>query len=198
MTKPVPDGWHSVTPRLVVHDAPLLVQFLKQAFSATGDFRPDVPSEIRLGDSLVMVSSVGPRDPMPAFLYLYVDDADATYERALNAGAVSLEEPRDTPYGDRRGMVKDPCGNIWQIATRKNSRWLTSAPDRGRAIGDEHASTLPGLVAWQRTWMDTARRHVPWAARSAISRIRRKVSTRQRLPSGSFRMSSSVRAIVLP
>jgi PhnB protein len=70
MTKPVPDGWHSVTPRLVVHDAPLLVQFLKQAFSATGDFRPDVPSEIRLGDSLVMVSSVGPRDPMPAFLYL--------------------------------------------------------------------------------------------------------------------------------
>jgi uncharacterized glyoxalase superfamily protein PhnB len=54
---------------------------------------------------------------MPAFLYLYVDDIDTTYERALKAGAVSLEEPGDMPYGDRRGMVEDPCGNIWQIAT---------------------------------------------------------------------------------
>ena len=66
-----------------------------------------------------MVSGVGPRDPMPAFLYLYVDDVDATYTRALKAGAVSLEEPRDLPYGDRRGMVEDPFGNIWQIATHK-------------------------------------------------------------------------------
>jgi PhnB protein len=117
MTKPIPEGWHSVTPRLVVHDAAKLVEFLKQAFGARGDFRTDIPCEIRIGDSLVMVSSVGPRDAMPAFLYLYVDDIDATYQRALKAGAVSLEEPQDMPYGDRRGMVKDPCGNIWQIAT---------------------------------------------------------------------------------
>ena len=54
---------------------------------------------------------------MHAFLYLYVDDIDATYQRALRAGAVSLEEPQDLPYRDRRGMVEDPCGNIWQIAT---------------------------------------------------------------------------------
>jgi uncharacterized glyoxalase superfamily protein PhnB len=47
------------------------------------------------------------------------DDIDATYQRALQAGAVSLEMPQDLPYGDRRGMVKDPCGNIWQIATHK-------------------------------------------------------------------------------
>jgi uncharacterized glyoxalase superfamily protein PhnB len=64
-----------------------------------------------------MVSGVGVRDAMPAFLYLYVDDIDATYQRALKAGAESLEEPQDMPYGDRRGMVKDPGGNIWQIAT---------------------------------------------------------------------------------
>ena len=64
-----------------------------------------------------MVSGVGPRDPTPGFLYLYVADADATYQRALEAGALSLEGPRDTPYGDRRAMVKDPCGNDWQIAT---------------------------------------------------------------------------------
>lgn len=119
MTKSIPEGWHSVTPRLVVHDAAKLVEFLKQAFGATGDLRTDIPSVIRIGDSLLMVSSVGPRDPMPAFLYLYVDDIDATYKRALEVGAMSLEEPRDLPYGDRRGMVQDPCGNIWQIATHK-------------------------------------------------------------------------------
>src|SRR2546427_9871441 len=119
MTKPTPEGWHSVTPRLVVHDAAMLVEFLKQAFGAIGDFSTDRPSVIRIGDSLVMISSVGPRAAMPAFLYLYVDDIDTTYQRALEAGAVSLEGPRDVPYGDRRGMVQDPCGNIWQIATHK-------------------------------------------------------------------------------
>jgi PhnB protein len=119
MTRPIPEGWHSVTPRLVVHDVASLVEFLKQAFGGTGDLRTDIPSEIRIGDSIVMVSGVGLRDAMPAFLYLYVDDIDATYQRALRAGAVSLEAPQDLPYGDRRGMVKDPCGNIWQIATHK-------------------------------------------------------------------------------
>ena len=119
MTKSIPDGWHSVTPRLVVHDAAALVEFLRQAFGATGDFNTERPSVIRIGDSLVMVSSVDPREAMPAFLYLYVDDIDATYQRALDAGAVSLEEPWDTPYGDRRGMIKDPGGNTWQIATHK-------------------------------------------------------------------------------
>jgi PhnB protein len=117
MTKSIPEGWHSVTPRLVVHDPALQVEFLKQAFGATGDFRTDRPSVIRIGDSLVMVSGVGPRDAMPGFLYLYLDAIDTTYQRALAAGAVSLEAPWDTPYGDRRGMVQDPCGNIWQIAT---------------------------------------------------------------------------------
>ncbi len=77
----------------------------------------DAPSQIRIGDSIVMVSGVGPRDAMPSFLYVYVDDTDATYKRALEAGAVTLEEPSDMPYGDRRAMVKDPCGNDWQIAT---------------------------------------------------------------------------------
>jgi PhnB protein len=113
-----PDGWHSVTPRLVVHDGARLVAFLKHVFGATGDFRDDIPSVIRIGDSLVMISSPGPRDRMPAFLYVYVDDVNATYRRAMDAGAISLEEPQDQPYGDRRGMVQDPCGNIWQIATR--------------------------------------------------------------------------------
>ena len=110
-----------MTPRLVVHDAALQANFLKQAFDASGDFRTDRPSVIKIGDSLVMVSGVGVREMMPAFLYLYVEDTDATYHRALEAGATSLEAPWDTPYGERRGMVKDPCGNIWQIATHKGS-----------------------------------------------------------------------------
>src|SRR6202521_2882027 len=117
MTHSIPEGWHSVTPRLVVHDAAKLVEFFKQAFGATGDFSANSPTQIRIGDSLVMVSSVGPRDAMPAFLYLYVDDIDATYQRALKAGATSLEEPQDLPYGDRRGMDKDPCGTVWQVAS---------------------------------------------------------------------------------
>jgi len=73
---------------------------------------------MRIGDSIVMVSGAGARETMPAFLYVYVDDADGTYQRALQAGATSLEEPRDVPYGDRRGMVRDQWGNTWQIATR--------------------------------------------------------------------------------
>ena len=119
MTKSVPPGWHSVTPRLVADDAAGLVEFLKEAFDGTGEFRTDRPSVIKIGDSPVMVSSVGPRAATAAFLYLYVDDCDATYQRALAAGAVSLEEPQDVPYGERRAMIRDPGGNVWQIATPK-------------------------------------------------------------------------------
>src|SRR5262245_12877864 len=112
MTSSLPEGWHSVTPRIVVQDVGRLIEFLKQAFRASGELNTDGPSILKIGDSLVMVSGVGARSAMPAFLYLYVDDADATYGRTLKAGAVSLEEPSDMPYGDRRGMVEDPCGNI--------------------------------------------------------------------------------------
>jgi len=117
--KCIPDWWHSVTPRLVVQDPTVLVDFLKNTFDASGDYAVDRPSLMRIGDSIVMVSGVGPRKAMPAFLYVYVDDVDATYRRALRAGGVSIEAPIDVSYGDRRAMVKDPCGNEWQIATHK-------------------------------------------------------------------------------
>lgn len=115
--KHTPEGWHTVTPRIVVHHAEQLVAFIAQVFGATGDYRPEVPAVLKIGDSIVMVSDAGVRSPMPAFLYVYVEDADAAYRRALQAGATSLEEPSDTPYGDRRGMVEDQWGNTWQIAT---------------------------------------------------------------------------------
>jgi PhnB protein len=117
--KSTPVGWHSVTPRLVVHDPALLVGFLKRTFDAHGEYAANAPSQMQIGDSIVMVSAVGARDAHPSFLYVYVDDVDATYLRALQAGAASIEEPQDVPYGDRRAMVKDPCGNDWQIATHK-------------------------------------------------------------------------------
>jgi uncharacterized glyoxalase superfamily protein PhnB len=114
-----PEGRHSITPRLVAHDPAQLVRFLKDAFGASGEFEADAPSEMQIGDSMVMVSGTGPREATSSFLYLYVEDADATYQRALKAGAKSIEAPADMPWGDRRAMIEDPHGNAWQIATRR-------------------------------------------------------------------------------
>ncbi len=110
------EGYHSVTPRIVVEDVAAQVNFLRTVFGATGSVQPGRPAEILIGDSLVMVSTAVERDSFPAFLYVYVDDADATYRRALEAGASSIEEPLETRYGDRRAMVRDPFGNVFQIA----------------------------------------------------------------------------------
>jgi len=110
------EGFHSITPRIVVSDAAAQVAFLRTVFDATGEQHAGRPAEICIGDSLVMVTPAGDRELFPAFLYVYVGDADAVYRRALAAGATSLEEPLDTPYGDRRAMVRDPFGNVWQIA----------------------------------------------------------------------------------
>ena len=110
------DGYGTVTPRIVVDDVSAQIAFLRSVFGATGGVEPGRPTEVRLGDSLIMVSSSSERDVFPGFLYVYVDDADQTYERALSAGAVSIEAPLDTPYGDRRAMVRDRFGNVFQIA----------------------------------------------------------------------------------
>lgn len=104
---------------MVVTDTVAAVEFLRATFDATGDAHADRPAEIRIGDSLVMVTTAGAREVFPAFLYVYVPDADTTYRRALTAGATTIEEPLDTPYGDRRAMVRDPFGNVYQIATRQ-------------------------------------------------------------------------------
>jgi PhnB protein len=117
-----PAGWHTVTPRIIVHGAAKLVEFVKHVFGATGQYQPQAPAELRLGDSIIMISDAGVRDPMPACLYVYVESADVTWQRAVEAGAQSIESPLATPYGDRRGMVKDAWGNTWQIATRRQER----------------------------------------------------------------------------
>lgn len=110
-------GFHPVTSRIVVPDVDAQVTFLREVFDATGDVPAGRPAEIHVGDSLIMVSGSSPeRAVFPAFLYVYVADADLAYERALRAGSESLEPPIDTPYGDRRAMVRDPFGNVFQIA----------------------------------------------------------------------------------
>lgn len=114
-----PPGFHTVTPRMVVSDTTAAVEFLRAAFDTTGEAPAGRHAEVHIGDSLVMVSSAGERELFPAFLYIYVDDTDRAYQRALAAGATSLEAPFDTPYGDRRAMVRDPFGNQFQIANPK-------------------------------------------------------------------------------
>jgi PhnB protein len=108
----------AVIPRVFVTDPDAQVEFLRAVFDASGEVQPGRPAEMRIGDSLIMVSSAAEREPFPAFLYIYVDDADSTYQRALDAGAISIEPPLDTPYGDRRAMVRDQFGNVYQIAHR--------------------------------------------------------------------------------
>ncbi len=118
--KPIPDGFHSVTPYLIVEGVPGLIDFLKAAFDAKEIHRTDLPdgrvmhAQLQIGDSMVMMGEAMEGLPAkPASLYLYVHDADAVYKRALEAGAESLMEPADQFYGDRNAGVKDPTGNTW-------------------------------------------------------------------------------------
>lgn len=122
--KPIPDGYHTLTPYLTVHGAAQLIDFLKQAFDAQEHSRTASPdgtvmhADLQIGDSHLMVSEATEQwKAMPAGLYLYVPDTDATYRRALEAGATSLMEPGDQFYGDRNAGVKDAFGNSWWIAT---------------------------------------------------------------------------------
>jgi len=112
-----PEGWQTVTPRIVVADPEGLVDFIKAVFGATGHFHTERPTELRIDESIIMISPTSERDETTALLYVYVPDTDATFLRAMEAGASSIEEPHDAPYGDRRAMIADAWGNHWQIAT---------------------------------------------------------------------------------
>jgi uncharacterized glyoxalase superfamily protein PhnB len=125
-----PPGWSTVTPRLFARDPKGLFAFIKRVFRATGIYRDDRPSEVRVGDSVIMVNDDSARGPATAFLYVYVADTDAAYRRAIAAGARSIETPGDQPYGDRRAMVEDAWGNTWQIATRITLATPSRRPSR--------------------------------------------------------------------
>jgi uncharacterized glyoxalase superfamily protein PhnB len=124
--QPIREGFHTVTPYLTAQEAAALIDFVKQAFGAEETLRGTgsaggVHAEVRIGDSMLMIGGGGAwrGRPMPTALHLYVEDADAVYQRALRAGASSLREPADQFYGDREAGVKDLAGNYWYIATHQ-------------------------------------------------------------------------------
>lgn len=133
--RPIPEGFHTITPHLICRDADRAVQFYKQAFGAEELTRmagPDgktvMHAELKIGDSLLMICDeypdMGCRSPLaiggtPVTLHLYVNDTDTAYERAVKAGATAVMPPADMFWGDRFGKLKDPFGHEWSIATHK-------------------------------------------------------------------------------
>ncbi len=122
--KAIPDGYHTVTPYLIVPDVRRMIDFLRAAFAAVESEWHEGPdgqvrhAEVRVGDSALMMGQAMDGFPaMPCMLYLYLPDVDAAYRNALRAGATSLEEPMLAFYGDRRAGVKDEFGNMWYLAT---------------------------------------------------------------------------------
>jgi PhnB protein len=122
--KPIPEGYHSLTPIVSVDGALNLIDFLKQVFNAEEEEvykGPDgrvIHAELRIGDSVIMLNDATPQFPaLPTMINVYTEDVDAAYKRALLAGATSLREPANQFYGDRTGGVKDAHGNHWWIAT---------------------------------------------------------------------------------
>ncbi len=139
---PIPSGFHSVTPYLIVEGAERLIEFLQQAFGAEEIFRTNQPdgtighTELRIGDSIVELAQGNEKwPPRPCSLHLYVPDCDATYRRALAAGATSLMEPEDAFYGDRAAGVADPSGNHWFLATRQEELTRDEMTRRAQAAG---------------------------------------------------------------
>lgn len=121
---PIPEGYHSVTPYLIVSDVQGLIDFAEQAFGARDvhtmldDEGRIVHGEMRIGDSIIMMGQSNENfPPIPTMLHLYLEDVDAVYERALAAGATSTREPVDEFYGDRTAAVQDANGNQWWLAT---------------------------------------------------------------------------------
>jgi PhnB protein len=131
---PVPRGFRTVTPYMIAEDGPALLEFAKQAFGADEMFRAvgtagGLHAEVRIGDSMLMMGGGLPGREFRSTanthaIHLYVADCDAVYKRALEAGATSIDEPKDQEYGERSASVKDPAGNFWYIATHRGGAYV--------------------------------------------------------------------------
>jgi PhnB protein len=114
-------GFHSVIPYLTVTKPAELIDFVKHSFGAVENLRTTgsaggMHAEVKIGDSIVMIGGAAHITPQPAAIHLYIPDVDDAYKRAIEAGATSLFEPRDQPYGERSGAVEDATGNRWYLA----------------------------------------------------------------------------------
>jgi PhnB protein len=132
--KPVPDGYHTATPYLIMKDAAKAIEFYREAFGAEELMRLADPggkvrhAEIKIGDSPIMladeVPEMGYKSPQslggtPVSIMLYVEDVDRSFKRAVAAGAKSTRPVKDEFYGDRTGTLTDPFGHVWTISTHK-------------------------------------------------------------------------------
>ncbi|OFZ20525.1 MAG: glyoxalase [Bdellovibrionales bacterium GWB1_55_8] len=145
--KPIPEGYHSLTPHIVVKDAERAINFYKQAFGAIETARmssPDgkrvVHAELKIGDSPIMLGEeMGPGGKAaetlggsPVSLYFYVSDVDQSYKKALEAGGKEYEGLADMFWGDRCGTLQDPFGYYWTIATHREDLSQKEMEERGK------------------------------------------------------------------
>jgi PhnB protein len=134
MAKPIPDGYHSVTPYLIINGAAEGIEYYKKAFGATELFRMPTPdgkighAEIKIGDSPIMLADefpeMGYKSPQslggsPVSIMIYVEDVDAMFKQAIAAGGKEQRPVKDQFYGDRMGTLEDPYGHVWHVATHK-------------------------------------------------------------------------------
>ena len=135
MPKPIPDGYHTITPTITLKDTRKAIAFYKKAFGAeelrppsmSPDGKSVMHAELRIGNSMIMLNdemgdqckSAETSGGSPAAFYLYVDNADAAFKKAVDAGAAVVMPVQDMFWGDRWGQVKDPFGYSWSLATHK-------------------------------------------------------------------------------
>jgi PhnB protein len=134
MTKPIPEGYHSVTPYLIINGAADAIAYYTKAFGATELFRMPAPggkighAEIKIGDSPIMLADEAPemgfKGPKtiggsPISIMIYVDDVDTVFNQAIAAGGTEQRPVKDQFYGDRSGTLEDPFGHVWHVATHK-------------------------------------------------------------------------------
>ena len=149
--KPIPDGYHAVTPYLACGDAARAIEFYKKAFGAAEVIRIPGPNgtighaEVKIGDSRVMLTDeyremdfLSPltRGGTTVHIHLYVADADKMAERAVEAGAKLLHPVQDKFYGDRTGTVQDPFGHVWHLATHTEDVSLAELKKRAAKLAE--------------------------------------------------------------
>ena len=148
--KPIPEGYHSVTPYLIIRGAADAIEFYKKAFGAKELFRYPSPdgkighAEIKIGDSPIMLADeypdMGYNGPQtiggsPVSLMIYVEDVDTIFNQAVSAGATVKEALQDKFYGDRIGTVIDPFGHMWHLSTHKEDVSMAEMERRAKAAG---------------------------------------------------------------
>ena len=161
MTKPIPDGFHTLTPHIVVQDAAKAVEFYKKAFGAqeitrhmTPDGKAVMHAQLKIGSSMLMLGSEHPpqclspksRGGTSVSLYLYFENADAAFDRAVKAGCTVKMPMTDQFWGDRFGQVEDPFGHQWSFATHKQDLSHEQIAANAKVFFEKMAKQAPEMA----------------------------------------------------